>query len=136
MGSTSRFHAFVNPNIEPRRLRLDNMWGLLDRVGLDDAAALGRQVTSYLKEIRGEDMVKPPDSYDMTHFPIWVTIAVAAKIAHQIGWHMPDMSIASYVPPLDDEEFETFRRGWDELRLADETTGDDMLQLLRREDLT
>lgn len=118
------------PKPHPNVKRRDDMWTLFERYTLDND--IKEKVTALLKSISKDDFQKPPNHSNLTNYPIWETICVAAYLSHLAGWGMPKVRRPqNYLPTFNDTEFEQFILSWEDVRKRPDTSVDDLLDLLR-----
>ena len=91
-----------------------------------------KKVTKLLKTIDSRDFKKPPDHSNLVKFPVWETVCVACRYANIAGWDMPpSRTISGYLPNNESVWLGEFYIKWDDLRVLDSTSGEDLLNLLK-----
>jgi len=91
------------------------------------------QVTTLLKSITSRDFREPPGHSWLAKFPVWETVCVACRYANITGWDMPHSRIIQgYLPNNDKEWLDIFHIKWDALRVLDTTSGEELLNLLKK----
>lgn len=120
--------AKLHPNVRRR----DAMWDLLERFQNTPGQPIKEEVTALLKSITSDDLRKPPNHSNLSGYPVWETICVAAHISHLAGWGMPsERIIQNYLPTFNDAQFTQFKLSWEDIRKRNNTSVNDLLNLIR-----
>lgn len=119
--------------------RRDRVTALLDDLRnvleLDPRAShdfTDKELTKELKSIRSDEIGPPPETSNMTHYPVWQTIATAAAYASEAGlWSIkPQRRIQNYLPNNDPQWLSNFKKDWEKIRLKKTSDAIDLLVLI------
>lgn len=129
----------MSTRLHPFLTRRDAMWKLLSDLETilqenpeTNHDETDKEVTKLLKTINSTDFEEPPDHSWLTKFPVWETVCVACRYANTAGWDMPcSRTIQGYLPNNEKVWLGEFRSKWDDLRVLDSTSGEDLLNLVK-----
>lgn len=120
------------PKLHPNLKRRNAMWDLLERFQSSPDQPIKEAVTDLLKSITSDDIRKPPNHSNLSSYPVWETICVAAYISHLAGWGMPKVRIIqNYLPTFNDAQFAQFKLSWEDVRKRNNSSVNDLLNLIR-----